>query len=113
VKQASAYASLDNELAMCSVSSIDKLYDDHERSGDGEEEEDKREPETLPSFAEAHAAVQTVKLFFYMHNIGKRDADNILNIKGLNNYQSFFLVGVGGQSTCTQILNNVFCFIFL
>jgi hypothetical protein len=103
VKQVNAYASLDNELAMCSVSSIDKLYDDHERSGDGEEEEDKCEPETLPSFAEAHAAVQTVKLFFYMHNIGKRDADNILNIKGLNNYQSFFGGGRGTNDLHTDI----------
>jgi hypothetical protein len=61
VKQVIACASLDNEIATCSVSSIHELCD---CGGDGcgeEEEDDKHEPEPVSSCAKAHTAFQTVK----------------------------------------------------
>jgi hypothetical protein len=79
-----AYASVDNELATCDFSSTDELFVDRKEDGDEEEEEedeDERESEAVPSFAEAHAAFQTVKSFFYAHNIGERDEENILNME--------------------------------
>jgi hypothetical protein len=45
-----------------------------ERDGGGREDECKHKP--IKSFAKAHAEFQTVKLFFYAHNI-----DNILNME--------------------------------
>jgi hypothetical protein len=52
---------------MTGVPSINKPCDAHEEDdGEGEEEEDedKCELEPVASFAKAHAAFQTVKLFF-------------------------------------------------
>ncbi|KDR18498.1 hypothetical protein L798_07688 [Zootermopsis nevadensis] len=45
------------------------------------EEDDECEPEALPSFAEAHAALAKVKSFFYALNISERDEENILNVE--------------------------------
>jgi hypothetical protein len=77
-----AYISIDNELIKCSVSSIDKLCDDHEGDGGNEEEEneDKCEPKPAPSFAKAHTAFKTVKSFFYTHNIGEHN-ENTFNME--------------------------------
>jgi hypothetical protein len=44
----------------------------------------------VPSFAEVHAAFQTAKSFFYAHNTGKRDEQNILNVERANKLSKFF-----------------------
>jgi hypothetical protein len=81
-KQVNANASLGNELATCSVSSIHELFDDQEGYGGSEEEEDKDkcEPKPVPSFAKVHTAFQTVQSLFYAHNIGRYD-EYILNME--------------------------------
>jgi hypothetical protein len=77
----SAYVSVDNELATCGVSSINELCDDHKGGGSGGDEGDEREPEPVLSFAEVHAACETVKSFFYAHSIGEHDEQVILNLE--------------------------------
>jgi hypothetical protein len=75
------YTSVHSELATCGVDTTDEWCDNRKGGGSGEEgeEEDKCEPEAVPSFAEAHAALVKVKLFFYAHNIIERDEEDILN----------------------------------
>jgi hypothetical protein len=79
----SSYVSVDNELATCSMSSINELCNDREGGGSSEEEEegDKRGPEPVPSFTEAHTAFETVKSFFYAYSIGEHDEQVILNLE--------------------------------
>jgi hypothetical protein len=77
----SFYISVDNDLAMCGVTSIDELCDDREGGGSGEEEGDECEPEPVPSFTEAHTAFKTVKSFFYAHSIGEHDEQVILKLE--------------------------------
>jgi hypothetical protein len=65
------------------VSSIDELRDDHVGgSNSGQEEEgDYYGLEQVTSFAKDHAAVKTVKSFFYAPNTGRDDEQNILNLE--------------------------------
>jgi hypothetical protein len=44
----------------------------------------------MPSFAEAHNALQTVKSFFYVHNIDRHDEENILNKEKVKQLQIKF-----------------------
>jgi hypothetical protein len=76
------YASADSKLTTRGIDTTDDLCDEREGSVSGEEgKEDECEPEAVPSFAEAHAALVKVKAFFYAHNISERDEENILNME--------------------------------
>jgi hypothetical protein len=58
---------------MCSISSVDELCTDHKGVGSSEEGEgDEREPKTMPSVTEVHAAL------FYAHNIDEHDDEVFL-----------------------------------
>jgi hypothetical protein len=64
------------------VSSIDELYVDHEGGGSSEKREgDECETEPVLSCIELHTAFETHTSFFYVHNIGLRDEQNILNLE--------------------------------
>jgi hypothetical protein len=65
------------------VSSIDELSDDQVcGSNSGQEEEgDYYGLEQVMSFAKDHAAVKTVKSFFYTPNTDGGDEQNILNLE--------------------------------
>jgi hypothetical protein len=54
-----------------------------------EGDEDKHEPRPVLNFAEAHTAFQTVKSFFYAHNVGEHD-ENILNMERAKQLSKFF-----------------------
>jgi hypothetical protein len=98
-----AYVSLDNELATCRASSISELLDDHGGDGGQEGGEGEHKPEPVPSFAKVYAAFQTVKSFFYVHNIGERDEKNILNIERAKQLPIFLFLGGGGGGGASDL----------
>jgi hypothetical protein len=60
-----------------------------------------------------YAAFQTVKSFFYMHNIGERDEKNILNIERAKQLPIFLFWGGGGASDLhTDIKITFFIYYF-
>jgi hypothetical protein len=52
-------------------------------SGSGSGDDTEAEPEPLPGFSEARNVFESVKVFFYAHNITKRDQVNIMNTESL------------------------------
>jgi len=58
------YMSVDSALAMCGVSGVGELCDDHADRRSSEGYGDEREPEPLLSFAEVRAAYRTAKSLF-------------------------------------------------
>jgi hypothetical protein len=77
----SSYISAHNELATCSISSIDDMCDDCDGGEDEEAGDECRKPEPVPSFTEAHTTFETVKSFFYKHSISEHDEQVILNLE--------------------------------
>lgn len=71
------------------------LCHDSDRDGGSEEDINKHEPNPVLNFAEAHTVLQTVKSYFYAHNISKRD-ENILNMKRMKQLSVKVFFGGGG-----------------